>query len=70
MEGSEGRGGDAYTGSEDMIVDVLLLCGLMWLEKEVRRWWAELVVSGGRAVVFVGMESVGRDMAWENGSGY
>jgi hypothetical protein len=42
----------AYTGSEDMIVFVW--CGLMWLEKEVRRWWAELVMSGGRVVVFVG----------------
>jgi hypothetical protein len=53
---------DAYTGSEDMIVDVF--DGVMWLERVAsREFAAELVVFGGRVVVFVGSESVGRDMA-------
>jgi hypothetical protein len=43
---------DAYTGSEDMIVDVL--CGVMWLLSDASRSEAESVVFGGRAVVFVG----------------
>jgi hypothetical protein len=45
-----------------MIVDVF--DGVMWLERVAsREFAAELVVFGGRVVVFVGSESVGRDMA-------
>lgn len=36
MEGSEGRGGDAYTGSEDILV-VVVVVGVRWCERVSRR---------------------------------